>query len=115
MRRTLLALVSLAALALAGCSAISMSTNTLAAGGGERTGDADHGKAVFAMNCAECHGAGGKGGDIGPSLRDEHDRLDYSATVSWIEDPQPPMPKLYPKFITQQELLDVAAYVHSIP
>jgi ubiquinol-cytochrome c reductase cytochrome c subunit len=114
MTKTLLALVTLAALALGGCSPVSQSTTTVAAGGGAHTGDKDHGKIVFSMNCAQCHGADGAGGDIGPSLRGEHDRLDYSATVSWIEDPQAPMPKLYPKFLTQQQLLDVAAYVQSL-
>jgi len=40
--------------------------------------------------------------------------MDYAATVSWIEDPQPPMPHLYPKVLTAQEVRDVAAYVESL-
>lgn len=110
----LLAVVMLAALALGGCSSVSESTTTLAAGGGEHTGDAKRGASVFAANCAVCHGTGGKGGDIGPALRGEQERLDYSATVSWIEDPQPPMPKLYPQFLTREQVLDVAAYVQRL-
>jgi mono/diheme cytochrome c family protein len=31
-------------------------------------GDATRGAAVFASNCASCHGASGKGGSVGPRL-----------------------------------------------
>ena len=78
-------------------------------------GDRDAGALVFAANCATCHGATGKeGGAVGPSLRHEASRLDYAATAAWIEDPAPPMPKLYPKFLTKTQVLDVAAYVQSL-
>ena len=78
-------------------------------------GDKENGKLVFQANCATCHGATGvEGGVVGPSLRSENARMDYAATVSWIEDPQPPMPHLYPKVLTAQEVRDVAAYVESL-
>lgn len=114
MERKLLSSLTLAALVLGGCNAVSQSTTTLAAGGGEHTGDAKRGAVVFAMNCAVCHGDQGQGGDVGPSLFGEHERMDYSATISWIEDPQAPMPKLYPQFLSQQQVLDVASYVQRL-
>lgn len=114
MKLKLLAVLAVAASFAAGCSAVSETTTTVAAGGAERTGDATRGAQVFALNCAVCHGTDGAGGTIGPSLRGERDRLDYSALASWVEDPQPPMPKLYPKFLSDQEVLDVAAYVYKL-
>lgn len=78
-------------------------------------GDAKAGAHVFSANCATCHGATGKeGGTIGPSLRYENQRMDYGGTVSWIEDPQPPMPALYPTVLSEEQVRDVAAYVQSL-
>ncbi len=78
-------------------------------------GDAASGARIFSANCATCHGATGKeGGAVGPSLRNENERMDFGGTVSWIEDPQPPMPALYPKFLSEQQVRDVAAYVQSL-
>ncbi|MDQ2663925.1 MAG: cytochrome c, partial [Candidatus Eremiobacteraeota bacterium] len=76
--------------------------------------DLNHGKAVFAANCAVCHGATGLEGGLGPSLRNEKNRMDFSATASWIKDPQPPMAKLYPKFLTDSDVRDVTSYVQSL-
>jgi mono/diheme cytochrome c family protein len=76
--------------------------------------DVEHGKAVFAANCAVCHGATGVEGGVGPSLRDEKSRMDLSATAEWIKQPKPPMPKLYPQFLTDDDVRDVAAFVHSL-
>ena len=73
------------------------------------------GAAIFKANCATCHGPTGvEGGTLGPSLRHESRRLGYDAAVSWIEDPQPPMPKLYPKPLSEGQVRDVAAYVESL-
>ncbi len=78
-------------------------------------GDATTGAQIFATNCAVCHGAtGAEGGSIGPSLRNESQRMNFDTTVSWIEDPQPPMPGLYPKVLSEQQVRDVAAYVQSL-
>ena len=114
MKRKLPALLTFAAFVLGGCTAVSQQTTTVVAGGRQMTGDAARGKRVFATSCAVCHGAAGIGGDVGPSLRGENERLDYSALVSWIEDPQAPMPKLYPQLLSQQQVLDVAAYVERL-
>jgi len=72
------------------------------------------GKAVFTADCAACHGATGLEGGFGPSLRDERNRMDLATTISWIKDPQPPMAKLYPKFMTNRDVRDVATYVQSL-
>jgi ubiquinol-cytochrome c reductase cytochrome c subunit len=78
------------------------------------TGDAKHGKTLFAADCASCHGAAGAGGGIGPSLKGEKSRKDTAAAVAWIEAPKPPMPKLYPSPLSAKDVADVAAYVESL-
>lgn len=109
-----LALAAIGAIILAGCSAVSESTTSIDANGGTHAANAKRGAALFAANCATCHGAHGEGGGIGPSLLDERQRLDDAATVSWIEDPQTPMPKLYPAPLSGAQVRDVAAYVQSL-
>lgn len=100
----------------AGCSSAGTETNGAAAGEGTtRGGDREAGGEVYRTNCSTCHGPTGvEGGLVGPSLRHESMRMDYGATVSWIKDPQPPMPRLYPKFLTEEQVRDVAAYVNSL-
>jgi mono/diheme cytochrome c family protein len=77
-------------------------------------GDAEAGKEIFATNCGTCHGTTGEEGGVGPSLRGENQRKNYDQTIVWIKDPAPPMPKLYPKFLSETEVDDVAAYVQKL-
>ncbi|BDE06251.1 hypothetical protein WPS_15270 [Vulcanimicrobium alpinum] len=78
------------------------------------TGDAGHGKTIFTANCAQCHGASGIEGGVGPSLKDEKSRKNYEQAVAWIKNPKPPMPKLYPSPLSEKDVDDVAAYVESL-
>ena len=83
--------------------------------GGTAMGNGKTGFQIYKLNCAVCHGATGvEGGVVGPSLRHENLRMDYGDIISWIEDPQPPMPHLYPHPLTKKEVRDVAAYVASL-
>ena len=77
-------------------------------------GDRESGRIVFMTNCATCHGATGGEGGVGPSLRDERQRKNDDATIAWIADPAPPMPKLYPSILTKSQVVDVATYVQSL-
>ena len=61
---------------------------------GARAASPSNGAALFARNCAACHGAQGTGGPIGPALTGEHHRADFTRVMAQIEDPVPPMPKL---------------------
>lgn len=76
-------------------------------------GDAAHGKALFAQNCAACHGARGQGG-AGPPLTNEASRKNLAETEAWIEKPAPPMPALYPQPLSAKDVADVAAFVQSL-
>jgi mono/diheme cytochrome c family protein len=77
-------------------------------------GDVDRGRLVFNTNCATCHGADGRSGGVGPSLIDENQRQDLARTIVWIENPDPPMPKLYPSPLAEEDVEDVAAFVQKI-
>jgi len=82
-------------------------------GAGAALADVSRGQTIFAQNCASCHGAHAEGG-IGPSLEGEKSRKDDKAAIAWIKNPQPPMPKLYPAPLGEQDVEDVAAYVESL-
>jgi mono/diheme cytochrome c family protein len=77
-------------------------------------GDGSRGAEVFRANCAVCHTAGGAAGGVGPSLEHEKQRKNYDQTVAWIEQPDPPMPKLFPQPLSEKDVEDVAAYVQSL-
>ncbi|MGE0826142.1 MAG: PQQ-binding-like beta-propeller repeat protein [Candidatus Binatia bacterium] len=72
--------------------------------------DAGRGKDLFVKNCAACHGRNGEGGS-GPALKGVGTRLDFTATVNWIENPSAKMPRLYPSTLDAQAVVDVAVYV----
>jgi mono/diheme cytochrome c family protein len=69
---------------------------------------------VFRANCAVCHTATGAAAGVGPSLEHEKSRKNYEQTVAWIEQPEPPMPKLFPSPLSEKDVADVAAYVQSL-
>ncbi len=69
---------------------------------------------IFRANCAVCHASTGAAAGVGPQLADEKKRKTYDQTVAWIENPDPPMPKLYPVTLTEKDVNDVAAYVQSL-
>ena len=64
----LFVVVSVAAFALAKAHVFKPGTPKAAAGSTVRLGDAYRGETVFQQKCATCHGVGGKGGGIGPTL-----------------------------------------------
>lgn len=71
------------------------------------------GQQVFGAFCSGCHGNHGEGG-VGPSLQDEGTRKDLAAVVAWIKDPTPPMPKLYPKPLSDADVQAVAVFVETL-
>jgi alcohol dehydrogenase (cytochrome c) len=69
------------------------------------------GKQTYAQMCSACHGMKG-GGAAGPSLKGLKQRWDVETTVEWIKNPSERMPRLYPSSLSDQQVLDVAAYVN---
>ena len=78
------------------------------------TASASRGASLFATQCASCHGVRGAGGRIGPSLKGERKRKTAQAVRAIVEDPDPPMPKLYPAQLTAQDVDDLTAYVETL-
>jgi mono/diheme cytochrome c family protein len=78
------------------------------------TGNVANGAKLFAANCESCHGAGGKNGQVGPTLYDaglKAGQVAFMVRNPAAVDKDSSMPKLT---ITDKELADIAAYVASL-
>jgi cytochrome c551 len=73
------------------------------------SGDAAHGQALFAENCASCHGDGGQGGGVGPTLAGNP--ISIADARSRIENGGGVMPA---NLVSGQDLADVLAYLQTI-
>jgi len=109
-------ILAICASALIGCASLHASrTSTVAhSPPPQLAADAVRGKALFTINCASCHGATGREGGFGPSLAHENRKMEAEFTTAWIENPNPPMPKLYPSRLSEQDVADITAYVESL-
>jgi len=69
------------------------------------------GHKLYTQVCVSCHGPDG---DMiaDHKLTTLKARKDLKATVAYIKDPKAPMPKLYPDLLKDQDILDVATYIH---
>lgn len=77
-------------------------------------GSVANGAKLFAANCESCHGAGGKNGQVGPTLAGmgfKAGQVAYMVRNPAAVDKESSMPKLT---ITDKELADIAAYVASL-
>ena len=74
--------------------------------------DLANGRKLYSQICISCHGPDG-------NLIADHKlstlraRLDQAATIRSIKEPKPPMPKLYPDLIKEQDVTDVADYLRT--
>jgi alcohol dehydrogenase (cytochrome c) len=68
---------------------------------------------LYAKNCSVCH-ASQSNVRIGPSLEGAGRRLSLARITAIIDDPSPPMPKLYPSVLSGQDVDDIAAYVKNL-
>ncbi len=71
--------------------------------------DPVRGEELFAANCAGCHGEGGTGGGVGPTLAGRQISLDEARAT--IENGSGVMPA---DLVEGQELEDVLAYLETI-
>ena len=97
-------IVVVATFALAQATVFEPSAST----GGQAAGDLSRGEAVFASECASCHGEGGTGG-VGPALFETG--LDAAQVSAVVQQGRGVMPA---GIVSGQDLSDVVAYVVSI-
>ena len=75
--------------------------------------DAEQGKRVFVQFCGACHGTTGEGG-TGRKLTDISMRKNLAEVIAFIKNPVPPMPKLFPAPLSEDDVRKVAAYVETL-
>ena len=76
-------------------------------------GDAAKGKARYAaVGCYQCHSYVGQGG-VGPKLAPNP--LAYAGFLKYIREPKGQMPPYTNKYLTDQDVADIYAYLQSIP
>ncbi|WP_158271660.1 cytochrome c [Limnohabitans sp. 2KL-1] len=77
------------------------------------TGSAESGKqAYFKNGCWGCHGFVGQGGIAGPKLAPEPKPIEY--IQAFVRHTKGPMPPYSEKILSNQELVDIHAYLKSI-
>ncbi len=91
-------------------TSIPPSAPTTAAALEPSSGDPLRGAALYTQSCAACHGAHGEGA-TGPALLKVGTRLSLAEIVAQIENPAPPMPKLYPAQLDARQAADLADYL----
>ena len=78
-------------------------------------GDATKGKANFErVGCYQCHGHQGQGGREGPRIADPVP-LAWPALQAWVRTTRGDMPPYTPKVLSDSELIDIYAYLQSVP
>jgi mono/diheme cytochrome c family protein len=76
--------------------------------------DRGRGAVLFAKNCQVCHNSAPDATRIGPSLANEGRKKTLAQIVRAVEAPDPPMPKLYPGTLSDQDVSDIAVYVKTL-
>ncbi len=77
-------------------------------------GNAENGKQLFMKkNCYYCHGTAGQGGRDGARISNV--ALSAQQLVRYVRQPAGAMPAYGEKIISEQELMDIYAYLTSLP
>src|SRR6266446_4031074 len=78
-------------------------------------GDMTKGKTNFErVGCYQCHGHQGQGGREGPRIADPVP-LAWPALQAWVRTTSGDMPPYTPKVLSDAELIDIYAYLQSVP
>ena len=79
-------------------------------------GDAARGKALFMKDmCYTCHGTAGQGGDRGSGPRIAPNTYPWEGFRQQVRHPREQMPRYSEKFVSDQDLADIHAYLASQP
>jgi alcohol dehydrogenase (cytochrome c) len=80
---------------------------------GPKAPDVARGRAMYQRTCGACHAPDGEG-VYGFSLANLKARMNTEKLVSWIKNPAPPMPKVFPEPLEDDDIAainDIAAYL----
>ena len=78
-------------------------------------GDVAKGQAKFeSVGCYQCHGHQGQGGREGPRIADPIP-MAWPAFVAWVRTTSGDMPPYTEKVLPEQDLIDIYAYMQSVP
>ena len=81
---------------------------------GAAAGDAANGKAVFMKDgCYHCHGYGAQGTSAAPALLSN--QIPLEAFIGYVRHPARQMPPFTEKVISDKDLTDIYAFIHSLP
>jgi mono/diheme cytochrome c family protein len=75
--------------------------------------DAARGRSLFRQSCAGCHGSDGNNVN-GFDLRSIKNHMTAEQIVSWLENPAPPMPRVFPAPLDaddRRDMRDIAEYL----
>ena len=114
MTRGSFAFIALAFALCTGCAHGGSQSAATMASAAPTFGNESRGAEVFRTNCAICHATNGAAGGVGPPLAGEKTRRTYGQIIAAIEQPDPPMPKLYPSPLSEKDVDDVAAFVQTL-
>jgi mono/diheme cytochrome c family protein len=79
------------------------------------TGDMTKGRASFErVGCYQCHGHQGQGGREGPRIASPVP-LAWPAFLAWVRTTSGDMPPYTEKVLSDQDLVDIYAYIQSVP
>jgi mono/diheme cytochrome c family protein len=79
-----------------------------------QNGNAEKGKREFVkLGCYTCHGYEGQGGGAGAKLAPRP--IAAKALIAYVRHPAGTMPPFTAKVVSDEELLDIHAYLSSIP
>jgi alcohol dehydrogenase (cytochrome c) len=70
----------------------------------------NHGRQLYTQVCAACHGSDGNM-MTDHKLRNLSARRDRASTIEFVKSPKPPMPKVFPDLLKEQDIVDVVDYV----
>ena len=78
-------------------------------------GDATRGQQLYMKNlCYTCHGTAGQGGDRGSGPRIAYDVWPWEGFLQQVRHPREQMPRYDARFVSDQDLADIYAYVASM-
>ena len=81
--------------------------------GGAPSGDAQNGKKIFtSYGCYQCHGYDGHGG---AGARLAPNPISFEAFSKYVRKPTGEMPPYTAKVVSEKELADIYAFLHTLP